>query len=341
MLFVYSYINHGIEKLHGYIEHLVLEVWCKATGNFSTSQLHPSFTPIVEKNNKYLKDPITNIYTLFAKLSQADKDAIADGFTRNNDIEGICNGTVEPFRFADIEIIDKDLAAALNDFFKSMYTNVLKQSAVKKECGDLDEHYDSFETTNKTGKCPFCGLNDIKSPLVRVRDAYDHYLPKDIYPFNSVNFKNLVPACNTCNSSYKLANDPVFNKKLNKKRRAFYPFAAAKPDIQIAVQVKGLDFNDPRKNDIGLAIQSATHQEELDSWREVYGMDERYLDKCKSEDAKLWLQQATDDIRNYGFDPAAFFSNYLNARKNQPFYLEYNFIRIPFLESCNATGLIK
>ncbi len=24
-------------------------------------------------------------------------------------------------------------------------------------------------------------------------EAYDHYLPKSLYPFNSINFRNLVP----------------------------------------------------------------------------------------------------------------------------------------------------
>jgi 5-methylcytosine-specific restriction endonuclease McrA len=341
MLFPYIYINHGVEKLHSYIEHLVVEVWCKAKQPFATGLLHKDFEPIVKSNNKFLLDPITEIHGYFLQLTDEQKKQIADGFQRNNDLEAVCNGTKSPMRFSDITAMNSDLSASMNDFFKNLYYSVLKISAVKKECGDLDEHYDAFMVLNKSGKCPFCGLSDLKSDLVSRRDAYDHYLPKDVYPFNSVNFKNLVPACNTCNSSYKLAKDPLFDKKSNKVRKTFYPFSNAKPDINFGVVINSLDSQDPKKNSIELSITSVTCQEEIDSWRDVYGADERYLDKCKSEDAKLWLQQICDDIRNYEHDPTIFFPKYINGRNQQPFYLEYNFIRIPFLQSCFVNGYVK
>src|SRR5215470_16966294 len=113
MLFAYTYINHSIERLHAYVEHLVLEVWCKASGSFNTSKLKIGFRPIVEKNKKFLHDPIVLIYDLFVALKAADKKIIADGFKRNNNIEGICKGTVEPFRFSDLDAIDQKLSAAL------------------------------------------------------------------------------------------------------------------------------------------------------------------------------------------------------------------------------------
>lgn len=341
MLFPFIYIKHNVEKLHEYIEDLVLNVWCKASGPFDTKLLGKEFEAIVKTNDKFLLDPIKEIYELFLKLSNPQKQLIADGFKLNNDIEGICKGNTIPMRFSDIAVIDKDLADKLNLFFKNLYYSVLKISAVKKQCGDLDEHYDAFMVKNTYGKCPFCGLSDLKSDLLSKRDAYDHYLPKDVYPFNSVNFKNLVPACNTCNSSYKLAKDPIFDKTNNKKRKTFYPFAAKKPDINVDVQINSFDALNPKNSNITLNISSTTAKEEIDSWCDVYGINERYLDKCKSEDAKLWLMQATDEVRNYGFNPTTFFPNYLNARKAQPFYLEYNFLRVPFLESCNAVGYIK
>lgn len=342
MLFPYIFINHSIEKLQGYIEHTVLEVWCKATGAFDMNKLHKDFKPIVQKNKKFLQGPITEIFELFAKLKEAEKKLIADGFKRNNNIEGICNGTVVPFRYTDMDAIDKVLSAKVNSFFKNLYSDVLKISVVKKECGDLDEHYDAFMITNAHGKCPFCGLGDIKSNLLSKRDAYDHYLPKDIYPFNSVNFKNLVPCCNTCNSSYKLVKDPVYDKAGNKPRKAFYPFGTIKPDsIVFNVKVNALDSHDPKQNNIDLSFSSATNAEEIEAWRDVYGMDERYLDKCKSEDAKLWLDQIIDELKNYELDPKAYFPRYIAVRKRQANYLEYNFIRVPFLESCFNKGYIK
>lgn len=340
MLFTYQYIHHNIEKLHQYIEDLVLNVWCTASGNFSQTKLQKDFRLIVKKNDKYLGTPIKEIYLLFAKLSPLNKKKIAQGFVRNNDIMGICNGTILPFRYSDMALIDSGLSNKVNTFFKNLYSEVLKQSAVKKECGDLDEHYDMFMISNANGKCAFCGLTDLKSDLLSKRDAYDHYLPKDLYPFNSVNFKNLLPCCNTCNSSYKGVKDPVFDKSNNLRRKAFFPFAVVKPEIKFAVIVKFLDFNDPKLNDVAIKLKSVKSQEEVDAWIDVYGIKERYLDKCKSEDSKYWVTQLTE-LKNYGIDPQKFFPNYIAARKNQPQYLEYNFIRIPFLESCFTTGYIK
>ena len=53
------------------------------------------------------------------------------------------------------------------------------------------------------------------------REAYDHYLPKVLYPFNSINFRNLAPACHECNSTYKLGKDPAHNPA--GRRKAFNP----------------------------------------------------------------------------------------------------------------------
>jgi hypothetical protein len=41
MLFNYRYVNHSIERLQVYLDHLVKEVWCKANGPFSLN-LSPS-----------------------------------------------------------------------------------------------------------------------------------------------------------------------------------------------------------------------------------------------------------------------------------------------------------
>jgi hypothetical protein len=341
MLFPYIYINHDIQKLHQYIESLVLEVWCKAGAPFTLELLEPPFKTIVKSNKRHLQQPIEEIYNCFLQITPAQKELIADGFKRNNDIEGLCKGTVQPMRYTDITAIHPELSAKLNTFFKNLYYSVLKISAVKKTCGDLDAHYDAFMVSNKNGKCPFCGLADLKSDLLSKRDAYDHYLPKDVYPFNSVNFKNLVPACNTCNSSFKLAKDPLVDPVNGGRRKSFFPFSPVKFDFELQVRIRSLDALNPKLNDVTLQIVSAIYSEEVDAWQHVYGIQERYLDKCKSEDAKIWLSQATIEVRNYDKDPKEFFPQYIYSRSLYPNYLEYNFIRIPFLKACDDIGLIR
>lgn len=43
--------------------------------------------------------------------------------------------------------------------------------------------------------CQPCDINGVHHTK---REAYDHYRPKPLYPFNSVNFRNLAPACHEC-----------------------------------------------------------------------------------------------------------------------------------------------
>jgi hypothetical protein len=78
-------------------------------------------------------------------------------------------------------------------------------------------------TTNTAGKCPFCGIGNIKSPHHTKREAHNHYLPKALYPFNSINVRNLAPTCHECNSTYKLSKDPAHNDA-KRRRKAFNPY---------------------------------------------------------------------------------------------------------------------
>jgi hypothetical protein len=80
----------------------------------------------------------------------------------------------------------------LEKFFKHLFTNVIKLKAITTRIGDIELHYKDFVKVNDEDRCPFCGINDLKGQYVERREAYDHYLPKDIYPFNSINFLNLI-----------------------------------------------------------------------------------------------------------------------------------------------------
>ncbi|RLD89272.1 MAG: hypothetical protein DRJ09_06835 [Bacteroidetes bacterium] len=87
----------------------------------------------------------------------------------------------------------------------------------------IPKHYKEFMKSNTEGICPFCGIHTIKENNHKYREVYDHYIPKAIYPFVSLNFKNLAPMCQECNSTYKGTKVPIEDD--NKKRKlAFYPY---------------------------------------------------------------------------------------------------------------------
>lgn len=341
MLFPYELISHDVEKLHKFISHTVLEVWGKAKGSFDITELDADFQPIVEsigKNKKdYLKKPIVEIYDIFASLSKRDRKYIIQAFEVNNNIKGLCEGKVTPVFYEDIAKIHVILAEKLKKFCEDLYKHVISNGVFCKTYKSINDFYREFVRVNSKGKCPFCGLADIKSELLSKRDAFDHYFPKAKIPFNSINVENLAPACATCNTSYKQAAVPSLNKK-GKKRKSFFPYSDKHSVPKIKIKINSLDPIDPKKNDIKIEITSLTLQEEVDTWMEMYGIEERYNDKCCSPDSKLWLQLIIDDSQNYGIDPKIVYKNCKRNRKNNP-WEGYNFLRIPFLDGCNRIKL--
>ena len=245
----------------------------------------------------------------------------------------------DPDRYDDIAVNHKDLAAQLGTFFKGLYSqSLLDLAALRAKIGDIDDHYQTFVTTNKVGKCPFCGIGDIKGVHHSKREAYDHYLPKALYPFNSINFRNLAPACHKCNSTYKLSKDPAHN--LAGRRKAFYPFAAAAQIIDIQVALQHSDIENLKPTDVQMQFGPAI-TEEIETWKEVYGIEERYKAKlCGENDGKYWLTQVLDECQAVDKQPTDVLAMRAQQAQSRP-YADCNFLRRPFLEACQQIGVFS
>lgn len=258
----------------------------------------------------------------------------------NNDLEKVCanDATAHLARYTDIAVNHKDLAAQLGTFYKGLYSqSLLNLAALRAKIGDIDDHYQTFVQTNKAGKCPFCGIGDIKGEHHSKREAYDHYLPKALYPFNSINFRNLVPACHECNSTYKLSKDPSRNPA--GRRKAFYPFAAAAQDIDIQVALQHSDIENLKPTDVQMQFGPPAITEEIETWKDVYGIEERYKAKlCGENDGKYWLTQVLDECRAYDKQPADVLAMRAQQAQSRP-YADCNFLRGPFLEACQQIGV--
>lgn len=200
---------------------------------------------------------------------------------------------------------------------------------------------------NTVGKCPFCGIIDVKGIYHSKREAYDHFLPKGIYPFNSINFYNLAPACHECNSSYKLAQNPLYNTKnpllaaTGGRRKSFYPYQTTQYKIQIAITLTCQDWTQIQPDDIQLQTEPNALREELDTWLDLYGIEERYKAKCCSEnDGKYWIEQILDECQNDNKTPGEIF-NKLTRQANSKPYAEANFLKLAFLQACDQAGLFS
>lgn len=363
MLFPYIYVPHQMEKMQEFIDFIFFEVWCQApnAGQFSLHlfDANPELREVMEafyysdaKGADFFYGHVEGIYGQFAELSPADILQFRNWYHGNNDLEKVCcnDAGAQLVRYADMTTTYPDLSKHLATFFKGLYSpSLLGLAALRIKIGDIDEHYQSFVSTNKAGKCPFCGINDLLGEYHSKREAYDHYLPKAIYPFNSINFRNLVPACHHCNSSYKGSKDITLTPKdpcgQQARRKLFYPFSTESYRINLQVTLRHADYENLRPENIDLSFGPVELSEQIATWEDVYGIEERYRAKLCSADAKDWLVQVLDEWRWYkessgtdGRKPEAYLLAVARHTDNSP-YSNENFLKHGFLQACKNVGI--
>ena len=356
MLFPYTYVPHKMEKMQAFIDFIFHEVWCKAPAsgpfglhlfdaNAELREVMEAFYYSDAQGADFFHGHVERIYGLFSTLTAAQINQFQRWYQGNNDLEKVCanDPSVQPARYADIAVNYKDLADQLGTFFKGLYSK-LDSAALRAKIGNIDDHYQTFVQINKAGKCPFCGLTDLLSEYHSNRDAYDHYLPKALYPFNSINFRNLVPACHHCNSSYKTSKDPTYTPKdpatAIQRRTVFYPYTTTPHAIELQVTLQHSDIANLTPADINLKFGPPALSEELETWKDVYRIEERYTAKlCGENDGKYWLTQVLDECQSYDKQPADILNMRAQQAQSRP-YADCNFLRKPFLDACRKVGVL-
>ena len=351
MLFAYKYVSHRMEKMQDYIDYIFYELWSKSpfrqydielyNGNTELQEIITAFHYSPTKGGDYFVSKIEEIYSKFKTLSTNDIEKLKRWYEANNNIEKLCvnDPSTVPVTYNELKYFDEELSGILESFFKKLYgTEILSLKPLSLKIGKIDEHYDYFMKNNNKGKCPYCGINDIKGIYHSKREAYDHYLPIGTYPFNSINFKNLAPMCNECNSSYKLAKDPLYDCKKN-RRKAFYSYMSEEPEIKIELEIQNKDIANIAPEDINLKINSENYPEEVQTWKELFGIEERYKAKCTSEsDGKYWFIQIQDECQNYNMTPKELLNSKITEAEKYPLF-DTNSLRKPFLEACENKKL--
>lgn len=364
MLFPYIYVPHAMEKMQGFIDFIFFEVWCKApVGEEFSIELfaaNPDLKEIIAAFGFASNPPAQGktfyrstkaIYESFATLSPQAIGQIRKWYWGNNDLKKICanNPAAHLIRYSDIDAQHPQLSAELAAFFKNIYSNdLLDLAVVRNQIGKIDDHYKTFRRANRSDKCPFCGLSDLLGPNHGPREAYDHYLPKALYPFNSINFRNLLPTCHHCNSSYKGRKDPAYSPKAingqQARRKLFYPFAPTPWHIDLQVGFKSEAIESLQPDDITLDFGPAELIDQIETWKDVYGIEERYRAKLCAADAKVWLVTMEDEWRWHdesggeeGKPPEAYLRDLARHATRSP-YTDTNFLKHAFLQACMAGG---
>ena len=342
MLYTYKYTeNHIIEKLQKYIEYFFESMFNEDSVTFSNDLIHIDFRSLVKECDK-LESLLKSVFEAYKQLDKESQSLISQGFKNNNLIDKLCFGEVEPIHYKDIPI---PLRTYLEDLFIYLYKGVLNTTIFISHHCDMKSHFNASRELNRKYKnCPFCGLYRLNSHFDIGRDDYDHYLPKTKYPFNSVNFKNLVPICHECNSKYKKAKDPLFkDDDGTKRRKAFYPFDNLMDSISFKLIVAEQGKIPIIDDKLIIHISSALgRSQELESWDDIFKIKKRYLAEIKDKiyewlnfffihiykkergkpefDFNATLEEYLDDLRNFSFTD----QNFLKTITFELLALEYN-----------------
>lgn len=360
MLFKYKYVNHEIEKFQKYSDFLFNHVWTKARGAFDSSKLnqYPELKTIYETLHyddgdwaQFFNSSIENIYAECLKLGNSQRKELRTWYWINNRIHSLSiNTNLIPINYSELEARYPTLSKLLKTFYERLYGTT--SPFILAIFGNLKElkksHYKDFIDANfdgHEGVCPFCGLNSIKGNDHSKLEAYDHFMPKGKYPFNSINFKNLAPMCHECNSSYKLEQNPLLNidplTNAITRRRAFYPYSQECSNIDVHVELRNPDIKTLRNGEIGITTTCTGKNEEIESWMEVFGIEERYRAKLLANHAgRRWYIDLTDGIhnarkllKNDSLGKADWY-NFLINQCNEDLLADCSFLKKPFYEEC-------
>lgn len=361
MLFTYLYTPHPMEILQEYVCFIFHEVWCKAEpGKLYDIEILfvelPELKDMIQelhyqdyKSANDFMEPLQALFESFKKFDANQKHQFKSWFALNNDIRQLCEhgdqclpATYDRIETAFPEGQFPDLIKQLKRFYQNLYSHsFLKLKSVQDRIGTIDDHNDAFTQINSRDVCPFCGLSGMFNRYNSKREAYDHYFPKDKYPFNSINFLNLVPACHHCNSSYKLAKDPSHDSKdpLKQPRKVFFPFTTKNDAIELSVTLNTTDWENLIPDHIAIEYGPKNVAQEIDTWNDLYGIDERYRVECSSRGAgKAWLTEVLDEWKNLGEDPGKYLNRLELHCKRDP-YVDKRFLKKAFLEGCQRAGL--
>lgn len=284
----YNRVKSKLYRVQSFVNYMMLEIVLKArkfdNDDFELDMVLPRYRTLIKKvNSKYLLDPLKTMYEVCRRLNCVQLKMLRKAVYSNNKIEELCKGEIQPVHYSEIEQVlgdeNKKFIEALKVFCNSLYNSCLRRKPFINEYDNMSTYYKSLVKRNST--CVMCGVpNTISIELDDVVSAFDHYLPRALYPFNSVNLDNLVPTCDACNQKYKRDVDPLFGTdsfflKKN-QQRCFFPFSGKAYPIVVNVKFLSSYRQNMPIEDIKVDLTCTGKQEEVDNWDRIYHIKQRY-----------------------------------------------------------------
>lgn len=301
MLRTFKYPYSEIQKAQSFVNHVMLDIVFNSRKNpvpeFNSSLVNPKYKKLIEGvNDEYLLKPLNECYKICKTLNRQEIKILKRAVHDNNKIEELCCNSIRPVQYSEIDAINENLSKAIKKFNNALYDHVLKLAPFISLYGKVDDYYKLI--VQRSNICRCCGINKILNKFSSFRSALDHYLPRKHYPFNSINFKNLIPICDNCNSKYKLSKDILFVSKKTKKEgevktrtKAFYPYSEVNHEVDIDITFKKNYDSNIEPKDIIIELDCKGNSNEVETWNRVFGIKENYKAECCSDEMMMYYEE--------------------------------------------------
>ena len=231
MLWTVKQTQTSLSYLNDVLAHFIIR--SRSESKYFKKRLFPeSFLKIHDDKRNNVREKFKTVFDEINKLGIKQRRKLICIYLNNQKVERLCLDKNFPRK--NLSNFPNDLQTAIKKLGEYLYSSVLQQSCftdLPNVNDTLRTHWTNYKNAN--GRiCCFCGINKYTEQLANVetskqlRPAFDHYLPKEKYPFASVNFNNLIPICDFCNGRrFKGSIDPCEYKKQT-STHAFYPFGS-------------------------------------------------------------------------------------------------------------------
>lgn len=338
MIKSYNYSYSKIQRVQSFVNHVMLDVVFNAKNisatSFSSSLVLPKYQILIDEINiDYILNPLSEAFLICKNLSSKQIKLLKTAVHNNNKIRELCNGDIQPVKYEQIEAMDKNLKKAIKLFCDCLYDHCIKLAPFYTSYEDINAYYKTI--VKRSSICRCCGINKILTQFHTHRSALDHYLPRKHYPFNSLNFNNLIPICDICNGKYKLSEDTLYitnnkGRKSESKMRtlAFYPYSRISPDINIDITFKKSFDASIEPIDIEIDLTCSHNDEKVASWDRIFGIKENYKAECCTDEMRMHYEEQYIAMMNRGISHKDYIDD-LGRNK----FGDVNFLKIPFLEA--------
>lgn len=342
MLRPYKLSYAKIHKLQSFVNHVMIDVIFRAPkladAIFTSALVLPKYRNLIDAvNTQYILDPLSEAYSICKGLNTRQLKMLKQAVHNNNKIRELCNGSLQPVRYNEIQKISVDLKDALKTFCDYLYTESISKAPFYNNYGDISDYYKQL--VGRSSICRCCGINKILTKFHSKRSGLDHYLPLTHYPFSSINFRNLVPICDVCNEKYKLGQDTLLEivnkgtkKETSVKSKAFYPFRWNNPNIEITIKLINLkSYKNIEPDNIDLKLICKGYDEEISNWDRLFGIKENYKSECCTEEMLSYYEEQ-------------YMAEMINGKSHEEYikllqgniYGDSNFLKIPFLNALSS-----